>query len=201
MIKNVIFDFGAVLFEWNPAKIVSTFTDSQDEQALLLEHVLQHPDWLSLDRGEMLMAEAIPRCAARVNLPESRMEDFFEHIQSNLHLINETYDLVNQVLSLNFSAYFLTNMSSAFFEKLNERHGLYQLFDGGLVSGKELTIKPEAEFFELLCQRFDIDPNESLFIDDQPKNLDAAKALGFEVFHFKSPQESCSDIRNLLKIN
>ncbi|MBC7006585.1 HAD family phosphatase [Photobacterium sp. BZF1] len=201
MIKNVIFDFGAVLFEWNPAKIVSTFTDSQDEQALLLEHVLQHPDWLSLDRGEMLMAEAIPRCAARVNLPESRMEDFFEHIQSNLHLINETYDLVNQVLSLNFSVYFLTNMSSAFFEKLNERHALYQLFDGGLVSGKELTIKPEAEFFELLCQRFDITPNESLFIDDQPKNLDAAKALGFEVFHFKSPQQSCSDIRNLLKIN
>lgn len=201
MIKNVIFDFGAVLFEWNPAKIVSTFTDSKNEQALLLEHVLNHPDWLSLDRGTMLMAEAIPRCAARVNLPESRMEDFFEHIQSSLHLIDETYDLVNQVLSLNFSAYFLTNMSSAFFEKLNERHGLYQLFDGGLVSGKELTIKPEAEIFELLCQRFDIDPSESLFIDDQPKNLDAAKAFGFEVFQFKSPPESCTSIRNLLNIN
>ena len=201
MIKNVIFDFGAVLFEWNPAKIVATFTDSQDEQALLLQHVLQHPDWVSLDRGTMLMAEAIPRCAARVNLPESRMEDFFEHIQMNLHVIEETFDLVEQILSLNLNAYFLTNMSSAFFEKLNERHGLYQLFDGGLVSGKELTIKPEAEIFELLCQRFDINPSESLFVDDQPANLDTAKALGFEVYQFKTPHDSCSDIRNLLKIN
>ena len=201
MIKNVIFDFGAVLFEWNPAKIVSTFTDSEDEQARLLEHVLQHPDWISLDRGTMLMAEAIPRCAARVNLPESRMEDFFEHIQESLKLIDDTFDLVNQVLSHNYSAYFLTNMSSAFFEKLNEHHGLYQLFDGGLVSGKELTIKPEPEFFELLCQRFDIDPAESLFIDDQQKNVDAAKALGFKVFRFTSPNKSCSDIRNLLQIN
>ncbi|KHT65335.1 HAD family hydrolase [Photobacterium gaetbulicola] len=201
MIKNVIFDFGAVLFEWNPAKIVSTFTDSKDEQTLLLERVLNHPDWLALDRGTMLMAEAIPRCAGRVNFPESRMEDFFEHIQNSLCLIDETYNLVNQVLSLNLSAYFLTNMSSAFFEKLNERHGLYQLFDGGLVSGKELSIKPEAEIFELLCQRFDIKPEESLFIDDQPKNLEVAKSLGFKVFLFKSPQESCRDIRNLLKIN
>ncbi|MGF1723635.1 HAD family hydrolase [Photobacterium nomapromontoriensis] len=201
MIRNVIFDFGAVLFEWQPKQIVATFTQSPEEQDLLLNHVLGHPDWLSLDRGTMLMAEVIPKFAARTNLPLSRIEDFLEHIQKSLTLIGETQQLVLQLIDSDLSVYFLTNMSSAFFEKLNELHGLYSLFDGGLVSGKELLLKPEPEIFELLAQRFDLIPFESLFIDDQPANLAAAKQLGFQVFHFQTPSESCTEIRDLLKIN
>lgn len=76
MIRNVIFDFGAVLFEWKPTKIVQTYTDSIFEQEMLLNEVLNHPDWLALDRGTMLMAEVIPKFAARTGFPEARMEDF-----------------------------------------------------------------------------------------------------------------------------
>lgn len=201
MIRNVIFDFGAVLFEWQPKQIVATFSDSPEEQDLLLNHVLGHPDWLSLDRGTMLMAEVIPKFAARTNLPVLRIEDFFEHIQKSLVMIEETHYLVHQLLENNLSVYFLTNMSSAFFEKLNESHHFYNMFDGGLVSGKELLLKPEPEIFELLAQRFDLIPFESLFIDDQPANLAIAKQLGFQVFHFQSPSDSCAEIRDLLKIN
>ncbi|KLV07851.1 MULTISPECIES: HAD family hydrolase [Photobacterium] len=201
MIRNVIFDFGAVLFEWNPRKIVATFTDDTDEQERLLNHVIHHPDWLALDRGTMLMAEAQHKFASRSGLDESRIEDFIEHIQTSLTLIDESYQLVQQVITMGFNAYFLTNMCSAFFEKLNEKHGLYALFDGGLVSGKELLIKPEPEIFELLVQRFNLEPSESLFIDDHPANLTSASQLGFQVYQFKNPSESCAEIRNLLKIN
>ncbi|PSW20227.1 HAD family phosphatase [Photobacterium sanctipauli] len=201
MIKNVIFDLGAVLFEWNPEQIVASFTDSESERQLLFDHVLRHPDWLSLDRGTMLMAEAIPKFAARTGVSESRMEDFFEHIQSTLTIIPETELLIDQVQSCGYSAYFLTNMSSAFFEKLNEKHNLYGWFDGGLVSGKELMIKPEPDIFSNLVMRFAIAPEESLFIDDQSVNVEAAHALGFQVHQFEEPSESCTKIRNLLKIN
>ncbi|BAX55289.1 hypothetical protein PDPUS_2_00703 [Photobacterium damselae subsp. piscicida] len=60
MLKNVIFDFGAVLFEWNPNQIVKTFTPSDTVQHILLQQVLQHPDWISLDRGTMLIAVVTP---------------------------------------------------------------------------------------------------------------------------------------------
>jgi len=90
MIRNVIFDFGAVLFEWKPTKIVQTYTDSIFEQDMLLNEVLYHPDWLALDRGTILMAEVIPKFAARTGFPEARMEDFFEHIQSSLEKISLT---------------------------------------------------------------------------------------------------------------
>ncbi|MGF1701164.1 HAD family phosphatase [Photobacterium makurazakiensis] len=201
MIKNVIFDLGAVLFEWNPKRIVTSFTQSEHEQELLLEQVLSHPDWLSLDRGTMLMAEAIPKFAARTHFSEPRMEDFIEHIQNNLTIIPETEALIHHVLSAGLPAYFLTNMSSAFFEKLNEKHNLYGLFDGGLVSGKELMIKPESEFFSSLSERFSLVPEESLFIDDQDVNVEAANSLGFQVLKFEKPGDSCLKIRKLLKID
>ena len=60
MIRNVVFDFGAVLFEWNPSNIVAEFTSSEYEQELLLSNVLGHSDWLSLDRGDHVTRRSYP---------------------------------------------------------------------------------------------------------------------------------------------
>ncbi|KLV05355.1 HAD family hydrolase [Photobacterium aquae] len=201
MIRNVIFDFGAVLLHWNPSKIVESFTEDTNERQILLNYVIHHPDWLALDRGTMLMAEVIPRFALRTGMSEARIGDFIEHIQSTLTIIPETETLVDQVIALGFGTYFLTNMSSAFFEKLNEQHSFYVWFDGGLVSGKELLLKPEPEIFKRLAERFMLNPEESLFIDDSPANITAAKHLGFQTYLFTTPTISCEAIRNLLNIN
>ncbi|MGQ5486905.1 HAD family hydrolase [Photobacterium damselae subsp. piscicida] len=152
MLKNVIFDFGAVLFEWNPNQIVKTFTPSDTVQHILLQQVLQHPDWISLDRGTMLIAEVIPKFSARTALPENQIEDFIHHVIQSLTLINATLDIVELSLS-SFKTFYLTNMSESFFESLNEQHPIISQFDGGIVSGKELMIKPEPEIFQLLLDR------------------------------------------------
>lgn len=201
MIRNVIFDFGAVLFQWNPSKIVQTFTDSKYEQQLLQKEVLQHPDWLSLDRGTMLMAEVIPKFAARTDMPESRMEDFFEHIQNSLVKIDRTETLFYQILDHRYSIYYLTNMSNAFFETLNEHHSFISLCQGGLVSGKELILKPEPEIFELLLERYNLQADESLFIDDKEENIKSACKLGFQTVHFAQSDECFKTIHSLLDIH
>lgn len=190
MIRNVVFDFGAVLFEWNPSNIVAEFTSSEYEQELLLSNVLGHSDWLSLDRGTMLLAEVIPKFSARVGFPESRMEDFFVHVQNHLTLINISANLVEHLLALNYPLYYLTNMSNAFFETLNDNHPFIGEFKGGIVSANELLIKPEPEIFELLCQRYKLKPEECLFIDDNAQNIAIARELGFESVQFV-PNEAC----------
>jgi len=200
MIRNVIFDFGAVLFQWNPSKIVQTFTDSKYEQQLLLNEVLRHPDWLSLDRGTMLMAEIIPKCAARTGFPESRMEDFFEHIMNSLVKVSCTQTLFYRLLEHHYSIYYLTNMSSAFFETLNERHSFLSLCKGGLVSGTELIVKPEPEIFELLLDRYNLQADESLFIDDSEENIKSARDLGFHTVRFEQSDECLEHIYDLLDL-
>jgi len=201
MIRNVIFDFGAVLFQWNPGKIVHTFTDSKYEQQLLLNEVLRHPDWLSLDRGTMLMAELIPKFAVRTGFPESRMEDFFEHILNSLVKISSTQTLFFRLLENHYSIYYLTNMSSAFFETLNERHSFLSLCKGGLVSGKELIVKPDPEIFELLLERYSLQADESLFIDDNNENIKSACDLGFHTIRFEQSDDCLETIYDLLDLN
>ncbi|MGF1794266.1 HAD family phosphatase, partial [Photobacterium profundum] len=192
MIRNVIFDFGAVLFEWKPTRIVQTYTDSVFEQEMLLNEVLNHPDWLALDRGTMLMAEVIPKFAARTGFPEARMEDFFEHIQNSLEKISLTESIFYKVLDQGYSLYYLTNMSNAFFDTLNERHPFIAFFKGGIVSGNELVIKPEAEIFELLQARFELDTSESLFIDDNEENINTARSLGCLLYTSDAADERSS---------
>ncbi|MGF1718137.1 HAD family hydrolase [Photobacterium chitinilyticum] len=201
MIRNVIFDFGAVLFHWDPHQIVASFTDSIDEQNLLLEDVFHHPDWLSLDRGTMLMAEVIPKFAARTGLTVSRMEDFFEHVLNSLVKIDETEELLYRLLDHHYSIYYLTNMSSAFFETLNERNNFISLFKGGVVSGKELMMKPDPEIFKLIIERYDLVPSDTLFIDVHEQNVNAAQALGFHTVQFELSASCFHLINKILDIN
>ncbi|PSV27109.1 MULTISPECIES: HAD family phosphatase [unclassified Photobacterium] len=198
MIRNVIFDFGAVLFEWDPQKIVDTFTQSIDEQNILMKQVLAHPDWLALDRGTMLLAEEIPKFSARTGISCQRMEDFINHIQLSLEKIPETEALFFRILDKNYPTYYLTNMCSAFFETLYEKHHFISFFDGGVVSGKELTMKPEPEIFHLLCQRYHLNPHECLFIDDHYPNIETAKSLGFNTVHFTPTQDCIREIEEVL---
>ncbi|EAR53309.1 hypothetical protein SKA34_03600 [Photobacterium sp. SKA34] len=198
MIRNVIFDFGAVLFQWNPQRIVETFTQSIDEQNILMEQVLAHPDWLALDRGTMLLAEEIPKFAARTGISCQRMEEFINHIQLSLEKMPETEALFFRLLDKNYPIYYLTNMCSAFFETLYEKHHFISFFNGGVVSGKELTMKPEPEIFHLLCQRYHLNPNECLFIDDHYPNIQTAQSLGFNTVHFTPTQDCIREIEEVL---
>ena len=198
MIRNVIFDFGAVLFEWNPHHIVNSFTTSQPEREILLRDVLQHSDWLSLDRGTMLIAEVIPKFSARTQIPSQRIEDFITHIQLSLTKIRRTETLFNQLTQQPYSLYYLTNMCSAFFDTLYEKHHFISFFDGGLVSGKELVMKPEQEIFMRLCERYQLTPQESLFIDDNSENIQIASTLGFNTIQFNQTQTCFQQIEKQL---
>ncbi|SMY34755.1 HAD family hydrolase [Photobacterium andalusiense] len=201
MIRNVIFDFGAVLFEWNPLQIVNSFTISQPERDILLRDVLQHSDWLSLDRGTMLIAEVIPKFSARTQISPQRIEDFIIHIQHSLTKINQTEILFQKLTKQPYSLYYLTNMCSAFFDTLYEKHHFISFFDGGLVSGKELVMKPEQEIFKRLCERYQLTPHESLFIDDNDENIKIATAMGFNTIQFSQTPTCFQQIEKQLHLH
>lgn len=201
MIRNVIFDFGAVLFEWNPLQIVNSFTASQIERDILLRDVLQHSDWLALDRGTMLIAEVIPKFSARTQIPPQRIEDFIIHIQHSLTKINQTEMLFQKLTQRPYSLYYLTNMCSAFFDTLYEKHHFISFFDGGLVSGKELVMKPEQEIFVRLCERYQLEPQESLFIDDNDENIKIATEMGFNTVQFSQTPTCFQQIEKRLLLH
>jgi HAD superfamily hydrolase (TIGR01509 family) len=89
-------------------------------------------------------------------------------------------------------------MSSDFIEHIR-RFDIYRQFEGDIVSCEEQTVKPEAEIYRRLIDRYALDPAETLFIDDREANLRAAEQFGITTFHFTEPrEESCERLRELL---
>ena len=93
--------------------------------------------------------------------------------------------------------YALTNWSAETFPIALKRYEFLHWFDGRLVSGEEKTRKPFVDIYEKIIARFDINPLDSIYIDDNLRNLQPAKSLGMHTIHFTSPEDLRKELINL----
>jgi HAD superfamily hydrolase (TIGR01509 family) len=112
--------------------------------------------------------------------------------------ISCTEQLIAELKERGYRLYVLSNMSSDFIEHIR-RFDVYRQFEGDVVSCEVKTVKPESEIYQIVLDRFALDPAETLFIDDREANLRAAEQFGISTFHFTEPrEESCDRLRELL---
>ena len=103
--------------------------------------------------------------------------------------IQGTVDLLKQCVdSPALKVVALTNWSAETFPIALKKFDFLQWFEGIVVSGEEMTRKPFPDIYQTTLKRFDLKPEQSLFIDDNKRNIEAAKALGIRCIHFSSPQ-------------
>jgi 2-haloacid dehalogenase len=99
----------------------------------------------------------------------------------------ETVSLFDQLRAKQqYRFYALTNWSAETFPIALQRFDFLHWFDGRLVSGEEGTRKPFPAFYQLLFDRYQIDPSRALFIDDNLRNVKAGEAMGLSGIHFTS---------------
>ena len=90
----------------------------------------------------------------------------------------------------------LTNWSHETFPVALERFDFLQWFEGIVVSGEEKTIKPLREIYEILLNRYDVDPSSSIFIDDNAGNVEGARHAGMHAVHYTSHERLVQDLRS-----
>jgi HAD superfamily hydrolase (TIGR01509 family) len=90
-------------------------------------------------------------------------------------------------------------MALDFIEFLRTKE-VYKYFDGEVVSCYEKVVKPDAEIYKILVERYDLNPSETLFIDDRKSNIEAAESEGICGYHFnaRDPEASCCELRRML---
>ena len=184
-IQNVIFDLGAVMFDWNPASISKKFTADTDLQQSIQSQLYYHRDWIDFDNGIIDEKEATRRASERLGISLTEAQRLFKEIKASLKLITKTLDVLHQVKSKNLKAYCLSNISPELFEHLYNQHDLFEMFDGIVTSGVENTGKPGRRIFEILLERYQLNPKECLFIDDSHANTKTARELGITTVTFK----------------
>ncbi|WP_399697461.1 HAD family hydrolase [Xenophilus sp.] len=193
---NVVFDLGAVLIDWEPARLVQAhFPDRAGDEAAaaaLAKALFHHEDWLAFDSGLRSAAEVVQRSAARLGLPVAALRELIEPLGERLAPIPETLALLRDLRARRESQgsprlFYLSNMPAPYARALERRFDFFGWFDGGVFSGDAKRAKPHEEIYQLLAWRHGLEPARTLFIDDAVANVEMARALGWRAIHCTSP--------------
>lgn len=194
-IKTIIFDLGAVLIDWNPHYLYETIFDEEVERHHFLQTVC-HAEWHEEQDGGRSLHEATELLVAQFPHYETAIRAFYERYPEMLRgPIGGTVDILQALkASGNYGLYALTNWSAETFPVALEQFDFLSWFDGIVVSGVEKDRKPFATFYHTLLRRYDLNPAECLFIDDNLRNVKAAEELGIRSIHFTGPESLRSQL-------
>ena len=207
MPTNIVFDFGAVLFTWQPHLLVQAHFPAHaaapDAARQLAADIFHHDDWQSFDGGMLELPAVSERTARRLGLPHETLHALMSRIPEHLLPIPETVALLSRLNQRrerqgDVRLYFLSNMPAPFARALEQRHVFLRWFDGGVFSGDARLIKPQPEIFRLLQSRYALDPAQTVFIDDLLANVQAAQAHGWRSIHFESAAQLDSQLKTLM---
>ena len=178
MIKNIVFDMGNVLIRYVPEEFIEQFTEHTSEQKELLKKIFKSPRWLEFDRGtitkEQLVIEAKSELSSNLHpLVSDILDRWHEEMTVNTEMDAVIEGLKNQ----NYSLYLLSNASQDFYIFKKSIRALNH-FDGLFISSDWKCLKPEPAIFQKFFEQFDINPEESFFIDDLAENIEAASDQG-----------------------
>ena len=192
-VDTVILDVGNVLLEWNPRhlyrKIILTEAGRPDEARIdwFLDNVCTMGWNIQQDLGRSI-AEANSTLIRRFPEWQAEIEAYYGRFHDTIPgPIETTVTCMGQLQDNGITVHGLTNFGRETFIMAQERFDFLRQFDGVVVSGEEGLIKPDPAIFALINQRFELNPEACLFVDDSKANIDAARALGFQVHHFTQP--------------
>jgi 2-haloacid dehalogenase len=196
-IKNIVFDFGGVLVDWNPRHLYKNHFQDPNEMEYFLLNICTEEWNIEQDRGRSL-AEATLELQNK--FPEHSAAISLFYGQWEVMLKGEIPGTVAPLhkLKKNFNLYGLTNWSSETIDIAYRRFPFFKEFDGIVVSGTEKLIKPDLRIFQLLLDRYSIQAEESIFIDDNLNNILAARELDFTAVHFLNPEQLETDLEAIL---
>lgn len=196
MINTIIFDFGGVLVDWNPRYLFRDYFQDDEKMEWFLGNICTD-DWnIEQDRGR-LIAEATQNLVEE--FPEYKKEIEMYYGQWDTMLKSEIPESIEILYELEkkYPLYGLTNWSAETFPKALKRFEFFQVFKGILVSGEEKLIKPDGKIFELMMKKFSLKPENSLFIDDNLKNVEASRNFGIQTIHFQNPEQLRQELNEL----
>lgn len=194
---NIVVDLGGVVFTWDPDSIIAAvFVDPETRQRVRAL-IFDHPDWLELDRGTLELDEAIHRGAVRTAMPQAEIERLMRSVPQSLVPIPKTLEILRRIKEKGHDLFYLSNMHEASINHMEKQYSLWNIFDGGLISCRVHLVKPELGMFERLIQRFRLDVRQTVFIDDDKENLEAAATIGMRAIRFRDPQQLENDLSAL----
>lgn len=179
--KNIIFDLGGVLINWKPKEFVKDILKNQnlfEKDFQDFKDILDSKVFLDLDKGVISREQAIN--SIHDNIKREQFFYLYKNIDKYMYPLDSGLKIFNLIKNNNYKTYVLSNFSKELFELLSPGYKFLDKFDGQVISYQVKAIKPDPEIYEILLTKFNLKPEESIFIDDVPENITGAKKVGID---------------------
>jgi len=196
-VNNIIFDLGGVLIDWNPEYVyLDAFKGNRKKMEKFFDEVCTF-DWNENQDAGYPLANAtedrialFPEQADLIRMYYGRWEEMLRgSISGTVSILKK---LVN---NNNYKVFALTNWSAETFPIALKRFDFLHWFEGIVVSGTERTRKPFPEIYETTLERYNLKASESIFIDDNERNIVAANLLGIQTIKFLNSHQLEKDLK------
>lgn len=188
MTKNIVFDMGKVLLAYEPQKFLKKLFSEEDVIETLSRELFGGPEWPLTDTDALDDEALIFSVTMRIPQYAEQIEKAVEVWPVLMDQADGMEDLLRELKGAGYRLYLLSNAPSKFRNYLGE-YPIFSLLDGGIFSGTEQIVKPTAELYRRLCKKYDLVPEECLFVDDRPENIAMARRLGWKGHIFTNCEE------------
>ena len=181
----VVFDIGRVLYDWNLRYLFEKLIPDPAELHRFLAEVVTEEWHFQSDAGRPL-AEMVPELKARFPQHAALIDAYRDRFEETLpHEIPGTHDLARRLAARGVPLYGLTNFGAEFWARARRGWPIFDLFADVVVSGEERVAKPDPAIFAIAERRFGRTGGELFFTDDNPANVAAARARGWQAHLFE----------------
>ena len=198
MIKNVVFDLGGVVVAHNAESFKEklgdffSFVFGPDSKCV--------PSfWKDYDMGLLTIDETAAEVAKFRNCTAETAKEHMLYAISLQEEVEPTVKLIKELKEKGYKLYVLSNMSKEYIEFLRKLP-VFECFDDQIVSCEVHIGKPDRGIYECLLTTCELNPAETIFIDDRYDNVEAAEEVGIVPFHFDrcNPEEACEELRKVI---
>ena len=193
-----LFDLGGVFFDWDPNHFYKNVFENIEEREFFLAEVCNDQWNVQQDAGRSI-AEAELELIPKFPHYEKEIKMYYKNHRKMIRgVFEESVDILKKLKDKNYDCYVLSNWSAETFAGMTDDYPFLKLFDGLLISGEDKLIKPDHAIYQLARDRFNLNPEETVFIDDKLENIQAAQEMNFKTIHLTDPNIIKTEIKKFL---
>ena len=189
--KNLVFDMGNVLIELNSEKILQAITDDRKLHNLLRKEVFETGLWVQTDEGVKTREEMIEIVTAKIG-EEYRNEitQLSRYWYKYVDVYTKVQDRIIELSKNGYNIYILSNTAYTFYDLVKEGYlPAASIAKGIVLSCEEKVLKPNEKIYNILLERYNLDPHDTMFFDDLSENIWGAACCGINGFVVENERE------------
>ena len=189
--KNLVFDMGNVLIEWNSEKILQAITDARKLHNLLRKEVFETGLWVQTDEGVKTREEMIEIVTTKIGEEyRNELTQLSRYWYKYVDVYTEVQDRIIELSKNGYNIYILSNTACTFYDLVKEGYlPVTSIAKGIVLSCEERVLKPNEKIYNILLERYNLDPHETIFFDDLPENIWGAARCGINGFVVENESE------------